>query len=221
MVLPLKSVIYAFNMKKIILYALLSLLGLGMAQNICAQEDSLPVKTSDKSSSNPDQDDWIHDKKGIYSFGVGGTQGIAAGSNYYYGGGTLTSLAMAINISGEYKLWHYIGLGFQTGINYYPYRYYTGFDIPIMIKANVHILDAANLDIAEDLDVYAGLGVGAGPAVFEPHYYVYGVTRTGITVGAVIHVGPQVGIRYWTSERFAIFGEFGWGATFANAGITF
>jgi len=68
--------------------------------------------------------------------------------------------------------------------------------------------------IKDRLDVYAGLNLGGGPAIYTapaPYATVYGF----------IHVGPQFGIRYWLNHSIAIFGEFGWGATFANVGFTF
>lgn len=161
------------------------------------------------------QDSWIQGKKGIYSAGLGGTQVIQVGP---YGSST-ANMGMSLNFSGEYKAWKFIGVGFQTGlILSWPYAAgyigggssYLGIGIPISAKVNVHILDAANVGIADELDVYAGLGVGGGPA-FVPS--VSGVT------GFVV-VGPQVGVRYWFG-KIAVFGEFGYGTTFANAGITF
>lgn len=174
------------------------------------------------------QDEWCQGRtKGIYSIGFGGTQGIGVGGDGYYGYGggygygfgerasSLTTLGITINASGEYKIWNFIGLGWQSGINIYPFAGGgAGIEIPFQAKANVHILDAANVSIANKLDVYAGLGVGAGPAFFTYPGY------SGTSVYGVVHVGPQVGVRYWFNSKIAIFGEFGWGTSFANAGVT-
>jgi hypothetical protein len=180
------------------------------------------------------QDEWYQGRtKGIYNIGFGGTQGILVGSAnpYVTNGGTystISPLGITINASGEYKIWHFIGLGWQSGINIYPprvtYTYFNGqtspvgIEIPFEIRADIHIMDAANVSIANKLDVYAGLGFGGGPA-----FYAGGVQYSGTgakNVAGIIHVGPQVGVRYWFNSKIAIFGEFGWGTSFANAGVT-
>jgi hypothetical protein len=210
-----KSVIYALNMKKTVFGSLLtSLLCLSLVQNVCAQEDSLPVKKSENSSGYVGLDDWIHDKRGIYSLGGAGTQGFAIGTQNYAGYKHLTRLGGGANFSGEHKIWRYVGLGWQIGINGYSYMWYGGIDIPLAIKCNVHILDAVDSDLSDKLDVYAGISIGAGPGFISIDNYNPGIF-------AVIHVGPQAGIRYWVGERIALFCEVGWGATFVNGGITF
>ncbi|MDB5283506.1 MAG: hypothetical protein JWO06_2581 [Bacteroidota bacterium] len=174
--------------------------------------------------NNYAQDQWTQGKsRGIYSVGLGGTQVIALGSGYH----ALSPIGLSINVSGEYKVYKFIGVGFETGMDVffagggyyyrYGYGYYGGgvgaaIGIPIGAKANVHILDAiGGISIADKLDVYAGLNIGGGPAFSTNGGPVYGF----------IHVGPQVGVRYWFNSSVAIFGEFGYGATFANAGVTF
>jgi hypothetical protein len=170
------------------------------------------------------QDEWVHGhSKGIYSVGLGGTQGIAV----YNGFSTTGDIGLSVNVSGEYKVWKFIGVGWQTGLDVlwaygYGYGYYgygyagtggTAFiGIPIMAKCNVHIMDAAKVKIANKLDVYAGLTVGGGPLI---------PTYTGGAVAGIVHVGPQAGVHYWFNDNIAIFGEVGWGATFVNGGVTF
>jgi hypothetical protein len=160
---------------------------------------------------------WNQDRKGIYSIGVGGTQVINVGNGF----SGLSGPGLSLNVSGEYKVHRFVGVGFETGLDlffgpYYgppppAYPRYVSIGIPVGVKANVHILEAAGVAIANKLDVYAGLNLGGGPAFYTvPSGYVYGF----------IHVGPQVGIRYWPNHNIAVFGEFGWGATFANVGIT-
>lgn len=185
-------------MKKIYILALL-IMGVMMQQKAFAQN-------------------WNHDRAGIYSIGLGGAQVIGV-SRY---GSSIANIGMSINASGEYRVHDWIGVGWQTGIIFawgygYGYGYYYGggrpaIGIPIGVKANFHILDCVGVDIAEDLDVYAGLNFGGGPSFS---------TYRGGGVGGFIHVGPQVGARYWFNDKVAIFGEFGYGATFANAGVTF
>lgn len=165
------------------------------------------------------QDNWTHGKKGIYSVGLGASQVIFLGPNYYYG--RTGNIGLSLNVSGEYKVWDWIGAGFQTGLDffwanytYYGYRYRGGraaIAIPIGGKVNAHIMDAAGLDIADKLDVYAGINIGGGPSFS---------TYPGGGASGFIYAGPQVGARYWIGN-IAIFGELGWGATIANVGVTF
>jgi len=171
-------------------------------------------------TNNYAQDQWTQGKgAGIYSVGLGGTQGIGIYQQYH----AISPIGLSINASGEYKVYKFIGLGWQTGLdfffnNYYGYYGYAGtggayIGIPFIAKVNVHILDAiGGISIADKLDVYGGFSLGGGPA--------FG-TYSGAPVIGFINVGPNVGVRYWFTPKVAVFGEFGWGATFANAGVTF
>lgn len=181
-------------------------------------------------NSSYSQDQWTQGKPGIYSVGIGGTDAIAVGNPYGNGYvyNAISPSGLSINASGEYKVYKFIGLGWQTGLDFffYPgYYYYNPYGpsyryaaapyigIPLIIKANVHILDAiGGIAIANKLDVYAGLNLGGGPA--------FG-TATGEHVVGFIQVGPTVGVRYWFNPKVAVFGEFGWGATFGNVGLSF
>ncbi|HWB64729.1 MAG TPA: hypothetical protein VG603_14535, partial [Chitinophagales bacterium] len=154
---------------------------------------------------------WNQDKTGIYSIGVGGAGVIALGPFPAY----VTGSGLSVNVSGEYRVQRFIGVGFETGMDVFVghyYRagyYYAGYaaiGIPIAAKCNVHILEAANVPIANKLDVYAGLNLGGGPAFY---------TGPGGGVFGFLEVGPQFGVRYWFNPNVAVFGEFGWGATFA------
>lgn len=142
---------------------------------------------------------------GVYTIGVGGTQQIRLGTP-----SGLTSLGLAMNVQGEYGIGKFMGLGWQTGVNLYFPRRVTVIEIPIGLKVNVHILDAANANV-RGLDVFAGINVGGGPGIYSD----------GSGVVGLLYVGPQVGLRYWFNPNVAIFTEFGWGATFANLGFTF
>jgi hypothetical protein len=178
------------------------------------------------------QDSWTQGKKGIYSVGVGGTQVIDVGGGGFDG---INNMGLSVNVSGEYKVWKFVGLGFETGANVlfpyyrggaygylgYPLGYGYGYGypisdyigIPVVLKANFHILDAVGgISIADKLDCYVGLNVGGGP--------LFGLDG-GWDIAGFVVAGPQIGIRYWFTKKVAIFGEFGYGATFANAGVSF
>ena len=160
---------------------------------------------------------WNQDKSGIYSIGMGGAQVLAIGPGYSY----ISPGGFSLNVSGEYKIHRFVGFGFETGMDfffgpyphYYPYpAAYADIGIPIALKVNVHILEAAEVPVADKLDVYAGLNAGGGPAFY---------TGPGGGVYGFLVAGPQIGIRYWLNRNIGVFGEFGWGATFANIGLTF
>ena len=165
---------------------------------------------------------WNQNRKGIYSAGIGYAQGVFI-PVYDYPGHGRYSHGVSFNISGEYKAHRVLGLGWQTGIDIFTHGYYyykpdddyyyaTAIGIPMGFKLNVHILEAANAPIRNKLDVYAGFNVGGGPAFHrDPDRGANGF----------FYVGPQVGIRYWFDKKLGVFGEFGWGATAVNAGISF
>ena len=167
---------------------------------------------------------WIQDRNSMYSLGVGGTQALFLPFQNY-GLGDRGSLAASLNIAGEYKIQRFIGIGWQTGLDIFGngYYYHLGPDgnyhyysaavvgVPIGVKLNFHILEAANAQIRDRLDLYAGINFGGGPAFY---------TGPGGGVYGFLYGGPQIGIRYWF-DKVALFGELGWGATFANIGLTF
>jgi len=167
---------------------------------------------------------WSQDRKAIYNVTLGGTQGIWVGDGLGggYGYGAFRPLGLAINHAGEFKVHKWVGVGYQTGLNFYfqSYGYFGGgtasyVSIPLLAKANFHILEASSAKIKNKLDVYAGLTFGGGPVISmnngggKPY------------VAGIIHVGPQAGVRYWFTPKVAIQGEVGWGAQFANVGVTF
>lgn len=144
-------------------------------------------------------------KTGIYTVAVGGTQQIYVGRPH----GGLTGAGLSMNVQGEYGVARFIGLGWGTGVNLYFPAHTTLIEVPIGLKMNVHILEAANVDV-RGLDVFAGVNIGGGPAFYT----------TGGATG-LLYAGPQVGLRYWFNPHIAIHTEFGWGQTFANLGFTF
>ena len=150
-------------------------------------------------------------RTGIYTVAVGGTQQIYLGRYKYDGirGSGLTGAGLSMNAQGEYQVHRFVGLGWGTGVNLYFPPHTTLIEIPIGLKVNVHILEAANVNV-RGLDVFAGVNLGGGPGFYS----------TGGATG-FLYAGPQVGVRYWFNPHIAINSEFGWGQTFANLGFTF
>lgn len=170
---------------------------------------------------------WLQGKRGIYSVGIGASQGFAIyrnpGGPYPYRG--ITYSGLSINASGEYKVHEYVGLGWETGMNSFftPYnkQYYAArsIEIPLAIKANFHILEVTKVRVKDKLDVYAGMVLGGGPAFYlGPNA---ADIPSGDRVYGIMHFGPQFGVRYWPRKNIGVFGEFGWGVTFANVGVSF
>jgi hypothetical protein len=202
-------------MKTIKSVVLIGLLSFAFNLSVSAQD----VRTDNRTDA---REGWNQGRAGIFSIGMGGTQPIAiSGGNAY-----LMRPGLSTNLSAEFRVHRFIGFGFQTGVNaifepstvrYYPdgvvvVNRQTVIGIPLALKTNVHILEAAENRHSDYLDVYAGFNIGGGPAFgTHPRSDVFGF----------LQVGPQAGVRYWPSRRVAIFGELGWGATFANAGLTF
>jgi hypothetical protein len=164
---------------------------------------------------------WCQDKPAIYSLGLGGSQVLFLPAQYYVLAGR-GSLALSMNVAGEYRVHRLIGIGWQTGLDVFAAGYYLNrhdglyyssavVGLPIGFKFNFHILEATHAEIKRNLDVYAGFNVGGGPAIY---------TGPGAGLYGFIYAGPQIGVRYWF-DKIALFGELGWGATFANIGITF
>ena len=62
--------------------------------------------------------------------GIGGTDAIGVGgiySNnniYGYRISPITPVGMSLNASGEYKVWKFIGVGWQTGLDFFFNSYY-------------------------------------------------------------------------------------------------
>ena len=148
-----------------------------------------------------------------------------------------------MTVQGEFAVHKYVGVGFTAGIGgragsgalyvpgyiytgYYSYGWYPEFNIPIGAIANFHFYQLIADKIsngdrmhADKLDIYAGLNLGTGVAIHPGIVDAYGVKHS--YVDALAFGGVQVGARYYFTDKIAVFGEFGYGKTWANAGITF
>lgn len=143
-----------------------------------------------------------------------------------------------LNVTGEFAVHKYVGVGFTTGIGgraggarlgaFGVYRgFYPEFNIPIGALANFHfyqlIADKKNKDIKQDkLDVYVGLALGTGIAIHPGGYYDgFGNYRGGAFNDVLFFVSPHAGVRYYFTPSIAVNGEIGWGRDIIAAGITF
>ncbi len=173
------------------------------------------------------------EKGGKYiSLGLGGSNFWHISSNGYfgsYGNFGYTPITGQLSVQGEFGVHKYVGVGFTTGIGgraagtgIYRYGWGSGysseFNIPIGVIANFHfyqlIADKVSKDIhADKLDVYAGLNLGSGIAMFPG--------TDPLQVSALFFVGPQVGARYFFTPNMAANLEVGYGKTWVNGGLTF
>ncbi len=150
-----------------------------------------------------------------------------------------TPITGQLNFQMEFGVHDYVGVGFQTGVGgggpigltgwggrrfygagYYNYnRYYNGsFNFPVSAYANFHfyqlIADKTGKNIHSDkLDIYAGLNVGSGLGI------LFFDNNTLIT--PLVIFGPQVGARYYFTEKFGVNLELGYGKSIVNGGIVF
>ncbi len=176
----------------------------------------------------------------IISLGIGGSSmyHIQSGYNAGYSNSYFSPITGEFTVQGEFAVHKYVGVGFTAGIGgraaggaafgYGYVGYYTGwyseFNIPIGAVANFHfyqlIADKVGGNLhADKLDIYAGLNLGTGVAIHPGYTDYYGNKHT--YVDALAFGGVQAGARYYFTPKIAVFGEFGWGKTWANAGVTF
>lgn len=173
------------------------------------------------------------EKGGKYiSLGLGGANFWHISANGYfgsYGNFGYTPITGQLSVQGEFGVHKYVGVGFTTGIGgraagtgIYRYGWGAGysseFNIPVGIIANFHfyqlIADKVGKDIHSDkLDVYAGLNLGSGVAMFPG--------TDPLQVSALFFVGPQIGARYFFTPKLAANLEVGYGKTWVNGGLTF
>lgn len=177
---------------------------------------------------------WEKDTK-VISINIGGASYFHPNKNFT--NSSLSTVTGQLLVQGEFGVHEYVGVGFSAGFGggagvrpfgrwaYYGYygQYYRNgiseINIPIGALANFHfyqlIADKTGADIHSDkLDIYAGVSIGSGVAFMNPG-------RSGDFIAPLAYGGPHVGIRYYFTDKIAVNGEFGYGKTFANAGIVF
>lgn len=152
----------------------------------------------------------------IGAFGKGGFYNYS-GTRGYYGRGAFW-YSGTLSVQAEFGVHDYVGVGLVTGIGGRSF-YGTGvLYVPVGILANFHffqlIADKKGLGIGDKLDVYAGLNFGTGLGV---SFYKGG---GGTTVGGIIFAGPQIGVKYFFNDKIGVYGEFGYGKSVFEAGVS-
>lgn len=154
----------------------------------------------------------------IGTFGKGGFYSSFGGRGYYGYGYSAFWYSGILSVQAEFGVHDYVGIGIVTGIGGRNYRGGGGvLNVPIGIAANFHfyqlIEDKTSKDIHGDkLDIYAGLNVGSGLTVDFP--------ASSETLGGLLFVGPQVGVKYFFKPKFGIYAEVGYGKSLMEAGIS-
>lgn len=152
--------------------------------------------------------------------GAFGKGGFYRYGGYYYGGYNYGFwYSGTLSVQAEFGVHDYVGIGLVTGIGGRNYRGGGGvLYVPVGIFANFHfyqlIEDKTSKDIHGDkLDLYAGLNVGSGLAV--------GFPADNSTIGGMLFVGPQFGVKYFFKPKIGVYAEFGYGKSLLEAGLSF
>ncbi len=182
-------------MKKVTAFALVGLL-------------SLPLVKAQESSFN------LNDI--AVNFGIG------LGSSYGFGLYTSTkippiSISIEKGIMDEVLEKGVIGVGAYAGFTSYSYHYvFSTYDygwnytnIIVGVRGSFHY------PVLDDFDTYAGLLLGYNIRLASS----FGTASTGGPDGGSIAYSGFVGGRYYVSDKFAIFGEFGWGISILTLGL--
>ena len=166
-----------------------------------------------------------------FTVGVGGADYIWLGSssqplNPLYDGTnspnwSYPSGQLVLNV--EFAVHKYVGIGVFTGVGgttptYAGYSFGgTWLTVPIGVSGNFHffqlIADKQGLSIADKLDVYAGLSVGSGALIVLPGQ------GASTQTFAMVYAGPHVGLNYFFTPKIGVNAQFGYGQTFAQAGL--
>lgn len=151
-------------------------------------------------------------KGGFYRYGGAGL-GYGYGSFWYSG---------TLSVQAEFGVHDYVGVGLVTGLGGRAYgsRFGGGggvLYVPVGILANFHfmqlIADKKGLGIGDKLDVYAGLNFGTGLSASLSK-------GGGNTVGGIIFVGPQIGVKYFFNDKIGVYTEVGYGKSIFEAGVS-
>ena len=108
-------------------------------------------------------------------------------------------------------------LGLVTGIGGRAFGGGGVLYVPVGILANFHffqlVADKKGLGIGDALDLYVGLNFGTGLSASLPK-------GSGNNVAGIIFAGPQFGVKYFFNPKIGVYGEFGYGKSVFEAGVS-
>ncbi|PHR47268.1 MAG: hypothetical protein COA32_07550 [Fluviicola sp.] len=137
--------------------------------------------------------------------------------------GTYNPFGFNVGVQGEFGIHEYVGLGFTAGATFSGSlgsapgfgnvfaSNWSNIGIPLGMIGNFHFLqliaDKTGGSFAEQMDVYAGLALGAGPS--------FAIPKPGSNVSGdvgVLFIGEvHAGIRYYFNDKLGVFAEVGQG----------
>lgn len=142
-----------------------------------------------------------------------------------------------ISLQHERGLGDYGGLGFSLGAGFannvyssifyrnalfgIPNDDYWSFVVPVGVQYNFHALqwvqDITETDLGgEKVDVFVGLGIGAGPAFLVPRY-----EGDEGEIGYAFFGDAQLGLRYYPKTNVGFYAQVGYGRSLLNVGVVF
>ena len=152
----------------------------------------------------------------IGAFGKGGFYSYLGNRGYYYGRGAFW-YSGTLSVQAEFGVHDYVGVGLVTGLGGRALGGGGALYVPVGVLANFHffqlIADKKGLGIGDNLDLYVGLNFGTG----------LGVNLSkggGNSVGGIIFAGPQFGVKYFFNPKIGVYGEFGYGKSVFEAGVS-
>jgi hypothetical protein len=131
-----------------------------------------------------------------------------------------------LNVESEFAVHKFVGVGCSFsaggkpsgGVGYLSTSYSPELNIAVGVFSNFHFLQlitqkVGKENISDKLDIYVGLSVGTGVALFAPF--------KDHAFASLFFVGPHIGFRYFFKPNLAINGEAGYGKTITHIGLIF
>ncbi|MCC6515294.1 MAG: hypothetical protein IT275_02965 [Chitinophagales bacterium] len=153
----------------------------------------------------------------IGEFGKGGFNNYLGNRGGYYWGRGAFWYSGTLSVQAEFGVHDYVGVGLVTGLGGRAFGGGGRFYLPVGILANFHffqlVADKKGLGIGDALDLYFGLNFGTGLGVAF-------AKGAGSQVGGIVFAGPQFGVKYFFNPKIGVYGEFGYGKSIFEAGVS-
>ncbi|HMV14379.1 MAG TPA: hypothetical protein PKK18_00845 [Chitinophagales bacterium] len=153
----------------------------------------------------------------IGAFGKGGFYSYTGSRGGYYWGRGAFWYSGTLSVQAEFGVHDYVGVGLVTGIGGRAVGGGGVLYVPVGILANFHffqlVADKKGLGIGDALDLYVGLNFGTGLGASLPK-------GSGNNVSGIIFAGPQFGVKYFFNPKIGVYGEFGYGKSVFEAGVS-